>query len=218
MEEVVNHYDEEYFRWQNSGAQIRNILEADKFRPFIPKHATVLDFGCGGGFLLKELMPDRAIGVEVNPFALECARLNGVEVVDNISKIPDLSVDSVVSNHAIEHVSCPLDILREMYRVLKYNGIAVIVVPCDAVSYPYSDGDRDMHLYSWSVGNMGNIARAAGFDVVGVSEYRHRFPPKWSVIYRLFGIGGLDMASRVWGLFYRRRSQVRLIASKKVTK
>lgn len=215
MDNIAEHYDEGYFEQQNIGAKIRNILEADKFRQFIPKHATVLDFGCGGGFLLKELMPDRAIGVDINPFALECAKLNNVEVVDSISKIPDQSVDSVVSNHAIEHVSSPFDILREMYRVLKYNGNVIIVVPCDAVSYPYSKNDRDMHLYSWSASNMGNIARAAGFDVTSVSEYKHRFPPKWSIIYRLFGIRGLDMASRIWGGIYRRRSQVRLIATKR---
>ena len=43
-------------------------------------HAAVLDFGCGGGYLLHNLTCAEKAGIEVNPAAIEDARAKGLTI------------------------------------------------------------------------------------------------------------------------------------------
>jgi hypothetical protein len=97
---------------------------------------------------------------------------------------------------------------------LKPEGLAMIVVPCDRVNFPFSPNDQDFHLYSWSAGNLGNMARAAGLEVLEVSELIHRWPPYKRQLRKLLGPQLFDAVCRLYGAVRRDRTQVRLVARK----
>jgi len=44
------------------------------FKFFIPVHSTILDVGCGDGWLLHVLNPDRGVGIDCSPSMIEIAR------------------------------------------------------------------------------------------------------------------------------------------------
>jgi SAM-dependent methyltransferase len=132
--------------------------------------AVILDFGCGNGALLAHVRAAKRIGVEVNPYAAEDARARLDQIVDGIAAIPDQSVDTVISFHALEHVEDPAAALRGMHRILKSGGRLRIMVPCEMPHLRrehrlWSDGDPDMHLYTWSPLTLGNLVSMCGFDV-----------------------------------------------------
>ncbi|MEQ8956443.1 MAG: methyltransferase domain-containing protein, partial [Coleofasciculus sp. C2-GNP5-27] len=151
---------------------------------------------------------------EINPAAREIARKNGIDVYSELSQVEEESVDIVISNHAIEHVERPLDAIREMYRILKPGGRMIIVAPIDAATVPYRQNDKDFHLYSWSAGNLGNLASAAGFEVEKAERILHSWPPSWALIQRTFGWKLFHLFSRLWAIIDWRRRQVRVVARK----
>lgn len=210
------YYDEEYFRRQSAGGDVQGRLNAFKFREFVPAEATVLDFGCGSGALLRALAGKgrKLMGVEINPSAIAVARSSGLEIFASLDEIADASVDTVISNHALEHVEDPMSAMRGMLRVLKPGGRIILVVPCDRASVGFKRNDPDLHLYSWSAGNLGNLAHVSGFQVERVDEVRHRWPPKWQRVLAFVGEPSFHRLSQIWGRLYRVRSQVRLLAFK----
>ena len=134
----ASHYNAEYFKWQNEDDELGAELNKRKFLPYLKSgHLRGLDFGCGSGAMLSALPFEERVGVEINPAAIELSRGRGIEVHTEIGTIPSESIDVVVSNHAIEHAEWPLGVMREMVRVLKHEGIAIIVVPCDRANFPY---------------------------------------------------------------------------------
>jgi 2-polyprenyl-3-methyl-5-hydroxy-6-metoxy-1,4-benzoquinol methylase len=50
---VSQHYDEKYFDWHSSIGQFGEWANRTKFIEYIENKNAVLDFGCGGGFLLS---------------------------------------------------------------------------------------------------------------------------------------------------------------------
>lgn len=211
---VSDHYDEKYFNWQASIGEFGGWANQKKFQEFIPEAGCVLDFGCGGGYMLKYLKCRRRMGVEINPAAMVQAQANGIEVYGSTNEVPTGSVDVVISNNALEHTLRPLDELKELYRVLRPGGMIVFVVPCESVGYAYRPGDINHHLYSWSPMCLGNLFSEAGFSVVEVRPYFHKWPPRHRFLARVGGALLFHTACRVYARINRRWSQVRIVAKK----
>lgn len=121
-----------YFAWQSKIGEFGGWANRFKFESAISPEDVVLDFGCGGGYLLKELSCAEKLGVETNPAAAEVAQQNGVDVFATTTGLPDASVDMVISNHALEHTRHPLQELQEIHRILKPGGRIVLVVPSES--------------------------------------------------------------------------------------
>lgn len=215
--EVGKFYDEVYFDRQASGGNIQGELELFKFSSFIKESDRVLDFGCGSGALLRAIgeRSGSLVGVEINPSAVRAAKANGIPVVSSITDVDECSIDAVISNHAIEHVENPLEVLRQIERVLKPGGLSVLVVPCDRANFKYRQDDPDFHLYSWSANNFGNLLHAADLEVMSAEEILHCWPPKWQFFLRVLGARGFHSLSRIWARIYRKRSQVRVVGRKR---
>lgn len=96
--------------------------------------AKVIDLGCGkGDFTLKvkERINCKEIsGVDVWEDALKEARNKGIKAekmdLNEELNFPDGSFDVVVSNQVLEHLFFPSEFIREVYRILKEDGYAVI--------------------------------------------------------------------------------------------
>lgn len=88
---------------------------------------TVLDFGCGPGWLLSALTAPRKLGIEPSARAESVAA--GIELRDDIAGIGSEFCDVVICHHVIEHLADPLYYLDHMRRVLKRGGLLVLATP-----------------------------------------------------------------------------------------
>lgn len=211
---VSAHYDNNYFIWQAPLGEFGGWANQSKFEEYITPDSVVLDFGCGGGFLLKNLVCRKRIGVEVNPLAAETARKNGIDVYGSVDEVPDASIDVIISNSALEHALRPLEELTALHRKLKHGRNIVFVVPCESIGYAYMPDDRNHHLYSWSPMCIGNLFTEAGFVVLESKPYIHKWPPGYRVIAKLGGRWLFNLVCRIYGRIERSWFQVRVVALK----
>lgn len=107
------------------------IARAAKSRPGLD----LLDVGCGSGTLLG-LLKQRgfhAMGVDFSEEAAKVAQaVNGVRVIVGSleqAAFPKESFDVVTLFHVMEHVTNPREVLAEVLRILRPDGIVVLQVP-----------------------------------------------------------------------------------------
>ncbi|MEO1590169.1 MAG: class I SAM-dependent methyltransferase [Cyanobacteria bacterium J06632_22] len=209
-----SHYDQDYFAWQSSIGEFGGWANQSKFTQYLTEQSKVLDFGCGGGFLLKQLNCATKVGVEVNPAARQTAQQNGVEAYSRVADVPDGYVDTIISNNALEHTLQPLEELKGLYHKLQPGGKIIFVVPCESISYHYRPEDVNYHLFSWSPMCIGNLFTEAGFSVIESKPYIHKWPPKYRWVARVGGRGLFDLACQLYGRLERSWFQVRVVAEK----
>lgn len=103
----------------------------------IPKNGIIVDAGCGTGKWLIYLhrLGYRMVGIEMSREAGVIAKENQRDarvVQGDVRGVPlrSQSIDAVLSLGVVEHdESGPLAALREAHRILKPNGVLVLVVP-----------------------------------------------------------------------------------------
>jgi len=96
----------------------------------------LLDIGCGDG-KVAELYKQKAknvFGIDISAQALEVAEKRGIKVAiqdlnDMPLKFPDDFFDYVILTDVVEHVINPIGLLKEVKRILKKDGRAIITVP-----------------------------------------------------------------------------------------
>ncbi|MBK8389416.1 MAG: class I SAM-dependent methyltransferase [Saprospiraceae bacterium] len=210
---MSDYYDIKYFNWQKEMGLFGGWAELIKFEKFIDKEMNVIDFGCGGGYLLHNINCKGKLGIEINDKARETISTFGIESVKFVSEAPDSWADCIISNHALEHVPDPFNQLIQLKEKLKKNGKIIFVVPCDL--YDYKPNDVNNHLFCWSPMTLGNLFTAAGFHVIESKNFIHRWPPYYMKISKLFGKRFFNFSSRIYGRMKRYSLfQVRVIAQK----
>ena len=66
MSKARDNYNQTYYQWYRKIGNFGGIINKRKFEKYIDRSDTVLDFGCGGGFLLGNLNCAVKHGVEIN--------------------------------------------------------------------------------------------------------------------------------------------------------
>jgi len=117
------------------GCLFRNALDRLHKKITSDSKKTLLDVGCGQGHFLK-LAKDlswEVEGVELSKAACEYAKEKFDIDIKNKDlrevNFPDCYFDTITLWNVLDHLLYPIDILREIYRVLKPEGILVIRVP-----------------------------------------------------------------------------------------
>ena len=193
-----SYYDKKYFEWQKRAGEFGGVANLFKFEEYISKNSDVLDFGCGGGYLLKNINTfGKKVGVEINPIAREMAEQNGIYCVDDIKKIEENSIDVVITNHALEHVDNPIEIIQEFKRVVRNNGIIVIVVPHE-ISSELKPYDINMHLYTWSPQNLYNLLTICGIDTLRCERLSHAWIPNHLEVQKQVGWKEFHRLSKIY--------------------
>jgi len=209
MKKSKTHYDSTYFnKFQKKVGELGGKMNKFKFNKHIKETDTVLDFGCGGGFLLNNLVCKKKIGIEVNDFARNyCIDEFGIECFISLDEIENNSIDVVISNHCLEHCSNPDNILSELFNKLKTEGKIIICVPLDSRKLSYKKNDINFHLYSFSPMNLGNLLINNGFEVLLSKTLYHKWPPKVYLLSRIIGTKALNSISYLYGRVNFRSTQ-----------
>jgi SAM-dependent methyltransferase len=215
---IEKHYEASYFNdYQKRIGEFGGIANKLKFERYIKKDDVVLDFGCGGGFLLKNLDCRERIGVELNPVARDyCNQVNKVLCVESLDEVEDESIDVVISNHCLEHTTSPFQLVAALYEKLKPGGKIVIVVPHDSYTRRWFPNDINNHLYSFSPMNLGNILQGAGFKQIQSEVFLFKWVPSRfrGFICKYFGMKVFNQLSWLYGRLDKRSVQVRAVGVK----
>jgi 2-polyprenyl-3-methyl-5-hydroxy-6-metoxy-1,4-benzoquinol methylase len=85
----------------------------------------ILDIGCGAGYNLKN---KNWYGIDVDKNAVKLAKITGKAKYGSIFKIPfkNETFDGICCLEVVEHVKDKKKAIKEIFRVLKYNGKVIV--------------------------------------------------------------------------------------------
>lgn len=157
---------------------IQKLNEKYKLK-IISKYKTtgkILDYGCGDGSFLNFMKNNNfsIIGYEPNLKASNTAiyKIGKENIINNLEDIKDNSLDIITLWHVLEHIYNPEDILTNLQKKLKKEGIIIIAVPnyksYDAKYYKenWAAWDVPRHIYHYSREGAINFFRLNQFDVL----------------------------------------------------
>lgn len=132
----------------------------------------ILDFGCGTGVLQEEFekrFGGTGFGIDTSPEAIGYCRKRGLRRVRKFagSRIPfkDNSFDLVTAIDVLEHIKDDLKALLEIKRVLKKNGLAILLVPAHRELWSTRDINL-RHFRRYETGELESKCQKAGFKLL----------------------------------------------------
>jgi SAM-dependent methyltransferase len=142
------------------------------FRLILPylEGKLTLELGPGDGACLGLLGKD-AIGVDLSVVNVEEMRKKGLTAIVHDLNLPlpfaDGHFQAVFASHLLEHIERPIQLLREIERVLCQGGTLVLVQPIEKSLPPmlregYFRG-HPTHLYGFSADGLERILDYTGF-------------------------------------------------------
>jgi len=153
-----------------------------------PVNGKIVDIGCHSGLLTQKIVnwtgADKIYGLDISPKAIEKAKKrikNGYFVVGDAQKLPFKNnfFEAAFCIEMIEHVDFPQKVLAQIYRVVKKNGYAVILIPTDNLlfkviwfiwnlRYPVW---KHVHVQSFNGTLLEDMAEGLGFKVSLVKTF-----------------------------------------------
>ncbi|MGH9941422.1 MAG: class I SAM-dependent methyltransferase [Pyrinomonadaceae bacterium] len=129
----------------------------------------ILDVGCGTGANLEMLDKfGEAEGVDVSEEALAFCRARGLDRVTlgeaERLPYPDQTFDLVTALDVVEHLDDDVSGLREMQRVLRPGGRALLFVPAFMWLWGVQD-DVSQHRRRYTLPRLRRVVREAGFEI-----------------------------------------------------
>lgn len=161
-------------------------------------HGRGLDVGCGDGLIMELICQltgaKRITGIDIDPYETSLAAQRGVyeEVyTGSAAEVPeqDSSFDYAFSNSVLEHIPPIQEVLNEIARVLKPQGLFIFTVPNenfhanlagphriwkDRTRYSALVDERCAHLRYWSINEWRQALNKAGMDIVHSNGYLNR--------------------------------------------
>ncbi len=137
-EEMVKKYDpDKYHHHPNS---LVRYIEAKRVRWIIyylglNKEDSLLEAGCGAGNILEGINCKKIFGIDLSPYLLAKAKQKNIPhlqlVNANVEILPfqDKSLGKIICSEVLEHVLNPKNVIKEIHRVLRHEGKAIISIP-----------------------------------------------------------------------------------------
>ena len=150
---------------RNSLSRLRTWVKVD--RPVI------MDIGCSSGFLLRDIraaFPDaRVVGADYVPAPLhKLARAHPdwplIQLDLTTSPLPDACLDAASLSNVLEHIGDDALAMRQVFRMLRPGGVAVIEVPAGPTLFDVYDKQL-MHFRRYNRKGLHHVLAGAGFEV-----------------------------------------------------
>ena len=157
------------------------MLLEDKIGSFCGKK--IIDLGCGDGVLTYELSRRNAesYGVDISADAIGFAKQKHASLGSTASFYVESCIethfnnsffDAVVSSDVIEHLLEPIKLLKEIDRILKPGGVAIISTPIRLTEFPLDK----MHQTEWFMDEFINLIK----DIFCQAEFEYSHPVFWT--------------------------------------
>ncbi len=173
---------------------IAKVTEA--IRRYVPAHGHVLDIMSSyRSHLPEETQYAEVVGLGMNEAELKANAQLTRFVVQNLNKNPQLpfedqSFDAVINTFSVQYLKRPVEVFREVARVLKPGGVSLVsfsdrMFPTKAVRIWY-EGDNESHIalvqkYYALAGSFSKIAVERHVDTQA-SWYRRGHDPLFIVL------------------------------------
>jgi ubiquinone/menaquinone biosynthesis C-methylase UbiE len=160
--EAGNHYIDR-------ASRLHACLELEKGEK--DQSAVILEIGSSSGYLLKEIKTSfpqsYLIGSDCIPEPLEkiAERIPGIPLIqfDLFNcPLPDNCVDVVVALNVLEHIKDDEAALKQIYRILKPGGHAIIEVPANSQLYDFYD-EQLKHFRRYDLRGLKQMSHGCGF-------------------------------------------------------
>ena len=178
-----DHYIDRASR-EHAAEQLRRWLRA--------RGATIMDVGCSSGFflmLLRRRFPDCVIvGADCVRGPLERLSRKAPDIpllqFDLATcPLPDRSFDGLVLLNVLEHIEDDLAAARQLQRILKPGGIAVIEVPAGPDLYDVYDREL-LHFRRYRMAELLDLLRTAGLEILEQSHLGFFLYPAFHLVKR----------------------------------
>jgi SAM-dependent methyltransferase len=164
-----NHYIDKASR-HHACSSLKNIVRK--------KNTVILEIGSSSGYLLrdiKKIIPESfLIGSDCIPESLEKISKKTPEIpliqFDLVNcPLPDNCVDVVIALNVLEHINDDENAVKQIFRVLKPGGFAIVEVPANQELYDFYD-EQLRHFRRYSLAELKKLAEKSGFTVVSASH------------------------------------------------
>jgi len=161
----------------------RRTLEVLKsIKTFHPeKPGSILDIGTADGLMLrnlKDVFPNATCaGIEYAKDLMACCESKTIHLIQGdavVLPIKDNAFDVVIATAIIEHVSEPIQLIREASRVLRGNGIFIVTTP-----HPFWEGiatyighlKKEEHHELITLSKLISLFNTAGFEIANAEQF-----------------------------------------------
>lgn len=159
-------------------------------RHLTASQSVLLEIGCSSGFLLRALQAEwpsvMVMGSDFLKESLE--RLAAQEPRIPLLQfdlvqcpLPDASIDAVVMLNVLEHIADDRAAMRQVARVLKPGGIAVVEVPAGPRLYDAYD-EYLQHQRRYTSRTLASLFKSEGLDVVERSHLGFAVYPAFAMV------------------------------------
>ena len=189
-----------YFDFKKRHIFKRFIFSPLKFNlqgTIIDKNKRLLDIGCGSGQFLYEMqvLGLNVQGIEPGNFDQEGnkkykLRIKKSDLIN--TNYPRESFHIITMNHVLEHLNKPQENIKEVYRILKKDGIFMVAVPNNrSLAYKifgknWHQLDVPRHLINYSDKSLKILLEKNGFKILNV---RFNSRPNQFVVSLYFLLG-----------------------------
>lgn len=163
---------EEHLWWFRARRELILAL----LQPF-PRESHILEIGCSGGELLRDLARagfSQTEGIDISPEAIAKARARGASQVrearGEATGAADASVDILIAADILEHIENEEAAVREWHRILKPGGTLIVMVPAFMALWSGHDLVNE-HKRRYRKHRLNQVLAAGGFTIARSSYW-----------------------------------------------
>lgn len=166
FEAQYHRLEETHWWFRGRREMVRSLVK--RIQP--DRQANILEIGCSGGVLIRQLRADgyqRVTGIDISPDAIAICLKAGLDAqLMDASRLafPADSFDVITASDILEHLADETQALREWGRVLKPGGALVIFVP--AFQFLWSHHDTvNKHFRRYTRAGLIQVLQTNGFKI-----------------------------------------------------